>query len=189
MTTGRTVLYVTLESPIGELLLLGDGAVLTGLHMQAGRKPVPIQPGWRRCDAPFDDVRAQLEQYFSGRRTAFDLPLALGGTLFQRSVWRAVQEVPYGKTITYGELARRLDRPSAARAVGRANGQNPIAVVVPCHRVVGTDGTLTGYGGGLERKQLLLDLEGIPTNRPRARVFEAGSATGSEPAAIRLLPD
>jgi methylated-DNA-[protein]-cysteine S-methyltransferase len=153
------VIYTTVESPIGELLLLGDGEVLRGLYMQAGRRPIRIRPAWERDDSAFPEAREQLAQYFAGERTSFDLPMQLDGSVFQRTVWHALTEIPYGQTISYGELARRIDRPDLARAVGTANGQNPIAVVVPCHRVIGSDGKLVGYGGGLENKRLLLDLE------------------------------
>jgi methylated-DNA-[protein]-cysteine S-methyltransferase len=151
--------YTTIDSPVGELLLLGDGRALRGLFMQQGRTGVTTHRHWARDDAAFDAVRAQLDEYFDCRRAAFDLPLDPHGTRFQRLVWRALQEIPYGETVTYGELARRLGRPSASRAVGAANGHNPISVIVPCHRVVGGDGTLTGYGGGIERKRFLLELE------------------------------
>lgn len=153
------LLYTTLESPIGELLLVGDGHVLCGLYMQAAPRPKAIRPSWTRADAPFAAAVEQLQQYFAGERTTFDLPLAIDGGAFQRRVWRALLDIPYGETASYGEIAARIGAPGAARAVGLANGRNPIAVIVPCHRVIGADGTLTGYGGGLERKRLLLDLE------------------------------
>ena len=153
------MIYTTVESPIGELLLLGDGDVLHGLYMQDGRKPIGVRPTWQREDSAFGDVRKQLDEYFAGERTSFDIQLHLDGSPFQRTVWHALTEIPYGETISYGELARRIGRPDRARAVGTANGQNPIAVIVPCHRVVGADGTLVGYGGGLENKRRLLELE------------------------------
>ena len=113
-----------------------------------------------RDDARFADARAQFTEYFAGQRTEFDLPLDCAtGTEFQRLVWRALCDIPYGETISYGELARRIGQPAAVRAVGLANGRNPLSIVVPCHRVVGTGGKLTGYGGGLDRKRHLLDLE------------------------------
>lgn len=152
-------LYTTLESPIGELLLLGDGRTLHGLYMQQGRRPIAVGPAWERSADAFADVQTRLHEYFAGERTTFDLPLTLDGTAFECRVWRALGEIPYGETISYGELARRIGQPSAARAVGLANGRNPIAVIVPCHRVIGANGTLTGYGGGLERKRILLELE------------------------------
>jgi methylated-DNA-[protein]-cysteine S-methyltransferase len=152
-------LYTTMESPIGELLLVGDGETLSGLYMQDGRKPKGIAPDWTESPAPFADVRTQLEEYFVGERTTFDVSLAPKGAPFEREVWHALEEIPYGETVSYGEIARRVGQPAAARAVGTANGRNPIAVIVPCHRVIGADGSLTGYGGGLERKRLLLELE------------------------------
>jgi methylated-DNA-[protein]-cysteine S-methyltransferase len=156
----ETLLYTRVASPIGELLLVGDGRSLHGLHMQEGRTAARVDPGWARADEPFAAVQEQLSEYFAGERREFDLPLELAaGTPFQRRVWQELRRIPYGETTTYGELARRLGRPSASRAVGLANGSNPIAVVVPCHRVIGADGSLTGYGGGLRRKRLLLDLE------------------------------
>src|SRR5262249_55861135 len=148
------------DSPIGELLLLGDAdGVLHGLYMQDGRKPIRIQPAWTRVDDAFADVREQLAEYFAGERTSFDLKLHMEGGAFQRTVWHALTEIPYGETISYGELARRIGQPDKPRAVGTANGANPIAVIVPCHRVIGADGKLVGYGGGLENKRRLLELE------------------------------
>ena len=151
--------YTTVESPIGELLLLGDGGALRGLYMQEGRKPGTVSRGWARDPEAFAAVREQLGEYFAGDRRSFDLPLEPAGSPFQLQVWRALREIDYGETLSYGELARRIGRPNAPRAVGAANGANPLSVVIPCHRLVGADGTLTGYGGGIERKRLLLDLE------------------------------
>jgi methylated-DNA-[protein]-cysteine S-methyltransferase len=151
--------YTTMESPIGELLLVGDGDNLSGMYMQDGRKPKTIAAGWQQSAAPLADTKTQLEEYFAGNRTTFEIPLAAQGAPFEREVWHALEEIPYGETVSYGEIARRIGQPAAARAVGTANGRNPIAVIVPCHRVIGADGTLTGYGGGLERKRLLLELE------------------------------
>jgi methylated-DNA-[protein]-cysteine S-methyltransferase len=151
-------LYTTVDSPIGELLLVGDGHALHGLYMQAGR-PKKIKPDWKRADESFATVAQQLAEYFAGERHEFDVPLVLNGPPFQCQAWHALREIPYGETVSYGEQARRIGQPDAARAVGAANGQNPIAVIVPCHRVIGADGSLTGFGGGLQRKRLLLDLE------------------------------
>jgi methylated-DNA-[protein]-cysteine S-methyltransferase len=157
--------YAIVDSPIGELLLLGDGQTLHGLYMQDGPKPLAPQADWIAADEDdFANVRRQLTEYFARERTAFDVPLSMAGTQFQRVVWRALREIPYGQTISYGELARRVGNPLAVRAVGLANGRNPISVIVPCHRVIGANGKLTGYGGGLERKRLLLDLEDAPTS-------------------------
>jgi methylated-DNA-[protein]-cysteine S-methyltransferase len=153
------MLYTTFESPLGELLAVGDGRRLRGLYMQEGRTAIAVEPGWEEADESFAGLHEQLADYWAGRRTSFDLPLELAGSPFQRRVWRALQDIPYGETVSYGELARRIEVPSAARAVGVANGHNPICVIVPCHRVIGADGSLTGFGGGLERKRLLLELE------------------------------
>ncbi|MFE2755231.1 methylated-DNA--[protein]-cysteine S-methyltransferase [Actinosynnema sp. NPDC059335] len=112
-----------------------------------------------RADPRLGGVAPQLEEYFAGKRTAFDLPLSMAGTPFQRTVWDALKEIPHGETMTYGELAARIGRPTASRAVGLANGKNPISIIVPCHRVVGSTGGLTGYGGGIERKRMLLGFE------------------------------
>jgi methylated-DNA-[protein]-cysteine S-methyltransferase len=147
-------LYDTIDSPIGELLLAGDGDALTAVHMNGAPGS-----GWRRDSAALREPAEQLRSYFAGDLRDFDLPLAPHGTPFQREVWSALRRIPYGRTISYAELAAAVGRPGAARAVGAANGRNPIAVVIPCHRVIGASGALTGYGGGLERKRLLLDLE------------------------------
>ncbi|HKI91726.1 MAG TPA: methylated-DNA--[protein]-cysteine S-methyltransferase [Gaiellaceae bacterium] len=157
------MIAATLDTPIGELLLVGDGRAVHEIRF-AGEDASRLQ----RDAATFADARAQLAEYFAGRRTGFDLPLAPAGTPFQRRVWEELGRIPYGETISYAELARRIGRPTAVRAVGHANGRNPIPVVVPCHRVVGSDGTLTGYGGGLERKRLLLELEAATSRRVAA---------------------
>ncbi|NUT48952.1 MAG: methylated-DNA--[protein]-cysteine S-methyltransferase [Saccharothrix sp.] len=151
--------HTTVDSPVGPLTLVARDGVLSGLYMTDQRYRPAADAFGPEDPLPFGDVVTQLAEYFDGGRTAFDLPLDLVGTPFQRTVWRALVEVPYGETVTYGELARRLGKPSAARAVGLANGHNPIGIIVPCHRVVGANGDLTGYGGGLARKRRLLDLE------------------------------
>ena len=149
--------YCTLTTPIGELMLTADDdGALTAVHLP-NRHPDPA--GWERDDEHLADARRQLTEYFAGERTAFDLPLRPAGAPFQLRVWEALLRIPYGETASYGELARELGHPTAARAVGAANGRNPIAIVVPCHRVIGSDGSLTGYAGGLECKRALLDLE------------------------------
>jgi methylated-DNA-[protein]-cysteine S-methyltransferase len=153
------MIYTTFDSPIDELLLVGDGSRLHQLHMQQGRHPLTIHSNWVRDDSAFVEVRAQLGEYFHGERREFDVPLGLNGNDFELRVWEALRQIPYGETVSYGEIARRIGDPTAPRAVGLANGRNPIAVIVPCHRVIGADGSLTGYGGGLERKRFLLDLE------------------------------
>ena len=144
-------------SPIGALLLVGEGGVLSGVYMERHRHgPEPEIRSGQRDDVVFRAVREQFESYFAGRLTVFDLPLAPQGTEFQQRVWRALRDIPYGETISYAELARRIGRPLAVRAVGAANGRNPISIIVPCHRVIGSDGSLTGFGGGIERKRWLL---------------------------------
>jgi methylated-DNA-[protein]-cysteine S-methyltransferase len=157
------IAYVTVDSPIGHLLLQTDGISLTGLYMDVPSRPPRGINEWRE-DAnagPLPQAVRQLGEYFAGNRLDFDLPLRLQGTEFQQRVWRALTEIPYGATWSYGELAKRIGNPNASRAVGLANGRNPISILVPCHRVIGADGSLTGYGGGLERKQWLLAHEGL----------------------------
>src|SRR5882672_9654559 len=151
-----TTVYSLLESPIGELLLTGDGESVTGIWMQSHRAEWKRTKTLRRDDGAFAAARGQLIEYFAGARTEFDFPLAPEGTGFQRKVWNALCNIPYGETISYGELARRIGQPSAARAVGLVNGSNPLPIVVPCHRVIGADGSMTGFGGGIERKRWLL---------------------------------
>ncbi len=153
------MLYSEALSPIGRLMLTGDGRSLHGLSMQDGPHPVAVPSDWRPEPTAFAEVRTQLDEYFAGQRRAFDLPLAPRGSDWELRVWMALREIPYGETISYGELAGRVCTPRAARAVGLANGRNPIAVIVPCHRVIGADGSLTGFGGGLARKRTLLELE------------------------------
>jgi methylated-DNA-[protein]-cysteine S-methyltransferase len=152
--------HVLIDSPVGPLTLVSspDGE-LTGLYMDQQRHRPAQSLFGDRDDSLLPQVAVQLEEYFAGRRTRFDLPLKLVGTAFQQEVWTALLDIPYGRTTTYGELAERLGKPRAARAVGLANGRNPIGIVVPCHRVVGSTGSLTGYGGGLDRKQHLLSHE------------------------------
>lgn len=151
------IFYTTMKTPIGEIRLLSDGRSLTGLYLgNHGPKP---DRDWQRGGGVVDKAEKQLREYFSGTRKDFDLPLAGEGTAFQKTVWKALCDIPYGETISYGELARRIGQPKAARAVGLANGSNPISIVVPCHRVIGANGTLTGYGGGLPRKKWLLEHE------------------------------
>ncbi len=174
-----TLIYTTIDSPIGELLLVGDGLSLHRLSMQGGRRPVHIDARWERHDA-FDDVRRQLEEYFAGSRRAFDVPLLLRGSEFELRVWSALRQIEYGQTVRYGQIAARVGAPSAARAVGLANGNNPIAVIVPCHRVIGADGSLTGYGGGLKRKRLLLDLEAGVLPLPAAGSYGASRPDRTE---------
>lgn len=151
--------YTMIDSPVGKILIAGTAQYLTEVLFLEGRHPVTINPEWQVDDQLFDEAAAQLSRYFERKLFTFDLPLKLEGTPFQIEVWNALKEIPYGKTISYGELARRIDRPKAVRAVGAANGQNPISIIVPCHRVIGSNGSLTGYGGGLKNKEALLALE------------------------------
>jgi methylated-DNA-[protein]-cysteine S-methyltransferase len=151
----------TFASPLGPLLLMSNGELLVGVHTDTDKHRPAIQPDWIFDDtvAPFAQTIAQLRAYFDGNLTEFSLPLAAQGSTFQMIVWRELRNIPYGKTISYAELARRIARPTAARAVGHANARNPISIIVPCHRVIGADHSLTGYAGGLDRKQALLALE------------------------------
>jgi len=154
-----TARHTVVDSPIGELTLVADGEALIGLYFpHHWYRPDPAGFG-PRTDAGLDTVKEQLAEYFAGRREAFDLPIDLRGDDFQRRVWELIRQVPHGRTTTYGTLARRLGTPGDARAVGAAVGRNPLSIVVPCHRVIGQDGRLTGYAGGLRRKRFLLDLE------------------------------
>jgi methylated-DNA-[protein]-cysteine S-methyltransferase len=148
-----------MDSPVGPLLLVGDDKGLRRLEFVKGRAPVRVEPAWREDAAPLQDAIRQLRDYFAGKLEKFDIPLAPEGTPFQLQVWKRLCEIPYGETISYGELARRVGNPKASRAVGLANGSNPIAIVIPCHRVIGSNGKLTGYGGGLPLKEKLLALE------------------------------
>ncbi len=155
--------HMVVDSPVGPLTLVAAGDALVGLSMSQQRH-APA-PGWFGEPADVQDSKAlaeaarQLQEYFDGQRTEFDLPLTLEGTAFQQRVWAALREIRHGETLSYGQLADRIGQPSASRAVGLANGRNPIGIIVPCHRVVGADGSLTGYGGGIERKRYLLSHE------------------------------
>ena len=150
--------YRTIDSPIGLLTLAGCGSVLTNLRM-VDQTYEPSRAGWSADPRSFDDAVGQLTAYFAGELTDFDIELDLRGTEFQQRVWKALLTIPYGETRSYGEIAEQIGAPGSARAVGWANGHNPIAIVVPCHRVIGASGSLTGYGGGLDRKRKLLELE------------------------------
>jgi methylated-DNA-[protein]-cysteine S-methyltransferase len=165
--------YCYLDSPVGQLFVQGDGQFVTGLYL-------PDHKGWsgpaaagQQTDEPFAAAREQLAEYFAGRRQQFDLPLKLAGTPFQQRVWQELVRIPFGTTITYGQLAQRVGQPTASRAVGHANGRNPISIIVPCHRVIGSSGKLTGYAGGLGKKQWLLAWE--------------RRATGTEPGPNRVV--
>ena len=151
--------YCFLDTPIGELLLAGEDGALSMIGFPKGSMRREPETDWIFNEKPLADACEQLREYFSGNRQEFDLPLKLDGTEFQISVLKALQEIPYGQTTSYGEIARRIGRPKAVRAVGAANGRNPIPIVVPCHRVIGSTGDLTGFGGGLDTKEALLRLE------------------------------
>jgi methylated-DNA-[protein]-cysteine S-methyltransferase len=166
--------FDSVPTPLGQLLVVFSGDELAGLYFD-GHARTPDRSGRRGGPAtPMRSVTDQLGEYFGGARTRFDVPLRFEGTPFQMAVWSALVEIPFGQTSTYSQLAERLGRPRAARAVGAANGQNPISIVVPCHRLIGASGDLTGYGWGLDRKQRLLELEGAiaqgsqPVRRARA---------------------
>jgi methylated-DNA-[protein]-cysteine S-methyltransferase len=160
--------FCYVDSPIGRLMLTTDGSALTGLYMNLYRnKPskLPELDGdWVENGSidPLPAVARQLKEYFAGKRREFNLPLRMQGTEFQQRVWRELTKIPFGETRSYGQLAKRLDNPNGSRAVGLANGRNPIAIIVPCHRVIGADGSLTGFGGGIDRKEWLLTHEGHP---------------------------
>jgi methylated-DNA-[protein]-cysteine S-methyltransferase len=154
----ETVHFRTMESPVGMLTLAGSGGRLQHLRM-VDQTYEPSRDGWQVHDEHFGDAVAQLEAYFAGERLDFDLDLDLVGTEFQRKVWAALLSIPYGETRSYGQIALQIGSPGASRAVGLANGHNPIGIIVPCHRVIGANGSLTGYGGGLNRKKQLLEME------------------------------
>lgn len=163
-------LYLHLESPIGRLLLCGDEERLSRLYTSPRSHEPALVRERRRAEAPFARAREQLEQYFAGERCEFDLPLQLeDGSPFLERVWRRLLEIPFGTTTSYGELASELGKPTGARAVGLANGRNPVAIIVPCHRVIGSAGGLTGYAGGLERKRFLLRHEADVASRAGGR--------------------
>ncbi|MCP4298549.1 MAG: methylated-DNA--[protein]-cysteine S-methyltransferase [Proteobacteria bacterium] len=151
--------YCYFSSPIGELLLAGDGEVLELLGFPGGSQKKVPEEGWEKVENLFPEVTHQLSEYFAGNLKQFNLQLSPSGTEFQLQVLDALQKIPYGETISYGELAERIGRPKASRAVGAANARNPLPVIIPCHRVIGTNGNLTGFGGGIERKVALLELE------------------------------
>jgi methylated-DNA-[protein]-cysteine S-methyltransferase len=151
--------YDYLDTPIGRLLLVAGAQGLRHIAFESGRHPTRIASDWQADRGALREARAQLAAYFAGQLTTFDLPLAPRGSAFQQQVWRELRQIPYAATTSYGEIARRLGDPAASRAVGAANGRNPLPIVVPCHRVIGADGSLTGFGGGLPVKRFLLEHE------------------------------
>ncbi len=153
------VFYTTFQSPVGRLLLAGDAHALRGVSFESSKRATSPPPDWKQNRTAFAEVIRQLQAYFRGELKEFDLPLAMEGTAFQLRVWNALRAIPYGETIFYAQLAERIGNPKAVRAVGLANGSNPIPIIVPCHRVIGSNGSLTGFGGGLSTKKMLLELE------------------------------
>lgn len=151
--------YTYFDSPVGKLLIAGDETSLHYVSFPSGHKTFGPSSSWEQSGNFFDAVKDQLSDYFAGNRKVFDLPITLHGTDFQKRVWTLLFNIPYGETRSYGELALKLGAPKASRAVGLANGANPIPIIIPCHRVIGSDGKLTGFGGGIKTKQFLLDLE------------------------------
>lgn len=168
--------YTYIESPIGPLLVAGDNTALHYLSFPSGLKSFAPRPAWHRSDKPFTEVRRQLTAYFKGDLRRFDLPLHLTGTDFQKQVWRYLSQIPFGHMRSYGEVASELGKPKACRAVGAANGNNPIPIILPCHRVIGTNGALTGFGGGIPTKLYLLEHEDVLLK------LETGSSDGSSSA-------
>jgi len=154
-----TIFYTRVESPVGTLLLAGDESALHQISFENGNRVVTVPPDWKLGKSPFKEVVHQLNAYFGGELKQFAVPLSLVGTEFQLLVWNALRKIPYGETISYAQLARVIENPKAVRAVGLANGQNPVPIIIPCHRVIGSDGSLTGFGGGLSNKKKLLALE------------------------------
>jgi methylated-DNA-[protein]-cysteine S-methyltransferase len=153
--------YAKFATPLGTMIATAAGGALTGLYFEGGRHVPPISREWKEdpAAAPIAECQRQIEQYLEGKRQSFDLPLAPEGTQFQRRVWIEIARIPYGETLAYAQLAARAGAPGSARAAGAATGRNPISIIVPCHRVIGSDGSLTGYAGGLERKVKLLEIE------------------------------
>jgi methylated-DNA-[protein]-cysteine S-methyltransferase len=173
--------FTVCESPVQTLRLVSDGRSLIGLYMMSEKHLLTPQSDWIEDDSatPFPEIRQQLTAYFAGNLTEFELPVKMQGTLFQQRVWDVLKTIPYGTTMSYGELAQQIDRPHASRAVGLANGRNPVSIIVPCHRVIGANGKLTGYGGGIERKQWLLNHERLMHMKQLANGVFIGSGKKS----------
>jgi methylated-DNA-[protein]-cysteine S-methyltransferase len=167
--TSLAISFLEVDSPVGPLVLVASGQGLLAIEFPRSRHPVPRDESWQEGGHPvLQCATEQLAEYFAGTRRIFDLPLAPRGTAFQQAVWRSLATIPYGETISYTQLASRVGRPAAVRAVGAANGRNPLPIVLPCHRVIGANGSLTGFGGGLPTKRFLLELEGA---LPRETLF------------------
>jgi methylated-DNA-[protein]-cysteine S-methyltransferase len=191
LVTLNATYYCDMGTPIGPLLLVGRETRLAAIYFQSGPRPKTVRPEWIRTESPFQIVVRQLEEYFAGRLRHFDVPLESTGTPFQRAVWHELTQIPYGGSTSYGEIARRIGHPLASRAVGRANGANPWPIVVPCHRVIGANHSLTGFGGGLETKRRLLLLEaeaaGPSWLSPRdGRAEDSNAARDSSVAPMRF---
>lgn len=166
-----TTYYTYLNSPLGDLFVQGNREYVTGLFLPAHKGWRGPDASWQQADEPFAALREQLEEYFAGQRQQFDVPIQLAGTPFQQRVWKELTRIPFGVTITYRQLAQRLGKPNATRAVGNANGRNPISIIVPCHRVIGASGKLTGYAGGIEKKEWLLAWEQRAKSARQGRLF------------------
>jgi methylated-DNA-[protein]-cysteine S-methyltransferase len=179
----RDLAYTHLESPIGPLLLAGDGEALHLISFPEGKRARRPLESWRHDPSAFVGPSAQIDAYFAGRLREFDLPLVFNGTEFQKSVWTALRTVPFGAVASYGAIARSIGRPTASRAVGAANGANPLPIVVPCHRVIGSTGGLTGFGGGMETKRFLLDHEAGGGLLPALAVHASAMAVDGVPRA------
>lgn len=177
-----TTIFTRIPSPVGDLLLAGDGRELSALWIDGQRWAPAIGADWRQSGQAFESARRQLREYFAGERTAFDLPLRLDGTPFQNEVWSALTRIPFGETRTYGAIAASLGRPGAARAVGAANGQNPFCIVIPCHRLIGSDGGLVDYAAGLDVKRDLLEHEARVSEVTRRAAASRPSRTPSPPS-------
>jgi methylated-DNA-[protein]-cysteine S-methyltransferase len=180
----RTTYYTIMPSPIDDLLLVSDGQALTGLLMETRPHGRTVEATWKQDRGPFREVERQLRAYFAGDLARFELPVKLHGTDFQQAVWAELRRLRFGERVSYGELARRIGRPGASRAVGMANGRNSVAIIVPCHRVVGAGDVLGGYGGGLSRKRWLLEHEAMAAGLR----FERGPSDGERLDSRPLTP-
>ncbi|MGB0694781.1 MAG: methylated-DNA--[protein]-cysteine S-methyltransferase [Rhodospirillaceae bacterium] len=170
MARSTALTYDHMDSPVGRLLLAGDGTALHYLSFPGGHKAFGPDPAWTQSSESFPEVKRQLAAYFAGELARFDLPLVLNGTAFQQRVWKTLATIPFGETRSYGWLAMEIGSPKASRAVGAANGNNPLPIILPCHRVIGANSSLTGFGGGLPTKQFLLTLEGAFESQPAAQM-------------------
>jgi methylated-DNA-[protein]-cysteine S-methyltransferase len=178
-----TTCYSYIDCPLGRMFVRGDGQFVTGLFMPHHKGWRGPDASWQQSDASFTAVREQLAEYFAGERQHFDVPLKLAGTPFQRQVWQELVRIPFGTAITYAQLAQRVGKPTASRAVGHANSRNPVSIIVPCHRVIGADGKLTGYAGGVDKKQWLLAWERRATV---ISVFASDSRKNNTPTAVNI---